>query len=83
MTEEQQTEAEGETTSAQSRHWLTNDAAALLLTGVLCLLMVVSITPWYSASQRLETAFIAGFGVAAVWLFGKGAAKVIFGSGGG
>lgn len=61
--------------------WFTNDAAALLAAGTLCLLMVVGITPYYKASSGVETAFIGYVSVSAAWLFGKGASQVIFGGG--
>lgn len=74
-------EEDGETRSTSARHWLTNDIAALSITETLCLLMLLDLTPWYSASQRLELGFIAGFTVAVVWLFGSKAAQAAFGGG--
>lgn len=68
-----------ETSSVERRHYLTNDLAALVLAGVVSGLMLLDVTPYYEASQTLETAFVAAFGVAVVWMFGKGAARVIFG----
>ena len=73
---------QGETKSSQARYWLTNDVAALAFTGVLCLMMLVSLLPFYQAPALLQKAFVGGFAAAVVWLFGKGAAKHLLGGGG-
>lgn len=72
-------QAPGETTDTKSRHWLTNDVAALALTGVVCVLMLFNATPYYAAPDLVVQAFVMELGIATVWLFGKGAAKTIFG----
>lgn len=74
-------ESDGETTSASTRWWLTNDVVAIMLTSVLCLIVLLDITSNYTAPQMVIGAFVGGFSVAVVWLFGKGAAKLIFGGG--
>lgn len=79
--EDEVEEVEGETKSAKVRYWLTNDLAALLLVGVLCLLMLLAAADVYQPPGEVILTFVGAASAAVVWLFGKGAAKEIFGSG--
>lgn len=72
-------EQAGETQSAKSRYWLTNDAAALVLVGAVCGLMVADAVGYYGydAPALIVQAFVTALLVSVVWLFGRGAAKML------
>lgn len=72
-------EHHGETDTTASRFWLTNDAAALALVGVLCVLVLLDGAGVTTLPDTLLTAYVAYAGAAVVWLFGRGAARIIFG----
>lgn len=72
---------DAETSSTQSRHWLTNDAAALTLILAMTAIVVIAVLGWGNVPDLLVQVYGAGFAVACVWLFGRGAAKYVFGSG--
>lgn len=86
MTDEQDTpetksdgESDGETQSSMSRWWLTNDALAAVLVVAMALLVLGRAAGVAQVPASVVQAFVAYTGVAIVWLFGRGAAKLIFG----
>ena len=72
-------EDDGETTSTQSRWWLTNDIAALVIVASSMVLIGLSA---YGALDLTQVPaeirvglWLPGFGIAVAWLFGGGAVK--------
>lgn len=74
-------DSDAETTDAESRHWLTNDAAAIILVLVVSGLTLLGVLGMGNVPDVLIQAYAVAFLVACVWLFGRGAAKYVFGNG--
>lgn len=70
---------EGETHGSSSRYWLSNDITALGLAAAMCGLMAADAVGYYGydAPTIVVQAFVTAFMIAVVWLFGRGAAKMV------
>lgn len=69
----------GETTSSESRYWLTNDGLAWLLILTFVGYIYAPLTPYVDAYPEANAAalaaYITAFGVAVAWAFGKDAVE--------
>jgi hypothetical protein len=69
-------ESSGETDSATTRHWLTNDAIALWLAGTYPLLLFFDGLGWIVLADvppNLRMGLLAIVGIAVAWAFGRDA----------
>lgn len=73
---ESENEADGETQSTQSRHWLTNDGLAYLLNLSLIGVLAASAAGYQvELSGTLLTVYAASVALANLWAFGSQAAS--------
>lgn len=70
---------DGETTSSESRYWLTNDGLAWLLVVSFIGYLYLPLTPYVDAYPEVNAAvlaaYVTAFGVAVAWAFGKDAVE--------